>query len=287
MKPLLKVTRHGVYASIQDKGRFGYRAQGIPVSGAMDRFSFEMGNQILNNSTNAACLEIFHGGFEFEALSDHTYVLAGAGGDYFDNGVKIDCWKSFRLFKGDRLSIKGTVEGSILYLIPQGGFRVDPILNSRSNYPTANIGELLEVGSILYGHDTEPIANTRGLMPKFRPQFDSSIEIHIFKGPHFELFTQESRDSFLQDSYQFTGGNRMGYYFKGEKLVLREKKDIISEATQFGTIQVPASGDPIVLMADAQTVGGYPIIGTVHEEDLYKIAQLRTFGNVKFRLVED
>ncbi|MFC7685246.1 biotin-dependent carboxyltransferase family protein [Ureibacillus sp. GCM10028918] len=287
MKPLLKILRQGVYASIQDRGRFGYRAQGIPVSGAMDRFSYEMGNQILNNPANAACLEIFNGGFELEALSDHTYVLTGAEGNFSINHVKVECWKSFRLKKGDILSIKGTIKGSILYLIPQGGLKVESILNSRSSYHKANLGELVTAGSILYGQEIEPLAYTRGLMQEHRPQFENFMQVRVFKGPHFELFTQESRISFLHDSYQYTGGNRMGYYFKGEKLSLQKKKNIISEATQFGTIQVPANGEPIILMADAQTVGGYPIIATVHEDDLNKIAQLRTYSKVTFCLVED
>ena len=78
----------------------------------------------------------------------------------------------------------------------------------------------------------------------------------------------------------------MGYYIKGPALQLQETKDILSEATQFGTIQVPQSGDPIILMADAQTVGGYPIIATVHEEDLHKVAQMRMFNTIHFVLEE-
>ena len=286
MKPLFKVTRQGVYASVQDRGRFGYRTQEIPVSGVMDRYSYQIGNHILNNPANAACLEIFLGGFEFEALSDHTYVIAGATGDYYLNGVAIDNWKSFHVNKGDILSIKSTVEGSILYLIPLGGLNVETVLKSQSSYPLANIGELISSGSILNGYEVEPLENVRGLMAKYRPNFEASVQVRVFKGPHFDLFTEESLRRFLRDSFQYIGGNRMGYYFKGVTLFLQEKKEIISEATQFGTIQVPANGEPIVLMADAQTVGGYPIIGTVHEEDLQKLAQLRTFDKVRFHLME-
>ena len=287
MKPLLKVTRQGVYASLQDNGRYGYRAHGIPVSGAMDRISYEIGNQILSNPANAASLEIFMGGFEFEALSDHTYTLTGAAGDYYLNGLSIEGWKSFRVKKGDILTINGAVEGTILYLIPQGGLNVEPVLKSSSSYPLANIGELISVGSILYGRDLEPLPNVRGLMPCYKPEFSTSIQVRVYKGPHFELFTQESIQQFLSHSFQYIGGNRMGYYFKGAKLSLKEKKEIISEATQFGTIQVPSNGEPIVLMADAQTVGGYPIIGTVHEDDLSKLTQLRTFSKITFHLMEE
>ena len=287
MKPLLKITRQGVYASFQDNGRFGYRALGIPVSGVMDRVSYEMGNKILNNPLNAVCLEIFTGGFELQALSEHTYVITGACGDCFINDVKIESWKSFRLKNGDVLSIKGSRNGAIFYLIPQGGFQVQSILQSSSTYPVAAIGEFIAKGSIMYGQEIKTLPHVRGLMPEFIPQLEQTVNVRLFKGPHFDMFTQESQQHLLAISFQYVGGNRMGYHLNGEKLSLNEKRDIISEATQPGTIQVPASGNPIILMADAQTVGGYPIIGTVHEDDLFKVAQLRTFGRVKFDLMED
>ncbi|KGR76217.1 5-oxoprolinase subunit C family protein [Ureibacillus manganicus] len=287
MKPLLKIIRQGVYTSLQDSGRFGYRAIGIPVSGVMDRYSFEMGNKILNNAPNTVCLEIFNGGFEAEALSDHTYVITGADGDFFINDVQLYGWKSFSLCKGDRLKIKGSHNGSIFYVIPQGGVATESILQSRSTYPFARIGEEITQGRTLYGHELEQTQFVRGLMPIHRPRFDYIVQVRIFKGPHFDHFTPASRDRLSHSTFQYTGGNRMGYFFKGEKLNLIENREIISEATQFGTIQVPPNGNPIVLMADAQTVGGYPIIGTVHEDDLFKVAQLRTFNKIQFRLMED
>lgn len=195
-------------------------------------------------------------------------------------------WKTFHLTRGDRLAIKGVHQGSIVYLTPLGGFRTNDELGSQSCLPLGNLGTRITKGSILYGQVSSSLKYNRGLYAPYRPNFDSSITVRLFKGPHFHLFTEKSQQQFLQNPFQFIGGNRMGYYIKGPALQLQEMKDILSEATQFGTIQVPQSGDPIILMADAQTVGGYPIIATVHEEDLHKVAQMRMFNTIHFVLEE-
>lgn len=274
---------------MQDQGRYGYRAYGIPRSGPMDKVSFQAAHYILNNDKNQTSFEVFIGGFEFEALTGGTYVLTGAQSECCVNGVPVEMWKTFQLAQGDRLTIKNVSCGSIVYLTPKGGFQTAQILASNSCFPLGTIGDSVRKGSILYGHETESSASmpfTRGLYAPFRPTFKDAITVSVFKGPHFDLFTEESQQQLLQHSFQLTGGNRMGYYLKGSVLQLKEKKDILSEATQFGTIQVPRNGEPIVLMADAQTVGGYPIIATIHEEDLHKIAQMRVFNTVKFALSE-
>ena len=285
MKPLLLIKKQGVYGSLQDQGRFHYRAYGIPLSGPMDKVSFQLAQQILNNVQNQTSFEMFIGGFEFQALHEATYVLTGATCHCLLNGSPVEMWKTFQLVAGDILSIKSVKDGSIVYLTPQGGFHTESILGSKSCLPIAR--HALNVGSMLYGQPIEPLPYTRGLYAPYRPLFQTALTVRIFKGPHFELFTDDSKHQFLTSPYQFTGGNRMGYYFKGSVLHMENRKDILSEATQYGTIQVPQNGEPIVLMADAQTVGGYPIIATIHEDDLHKVAQLRMFNTIKFALMEE
>lgn len=285
MKPLLMIKKQGVYGSLQDQGRFHYRAYGIPLSGPMDKVSFQLAQQILTNVQNQTSFEMFIGGFEFQALHEATYVLTGATCHCLLNGSPVEMWKTFQLTKGDILSIKSVNHGSIVYLTPKGGFQTDPILGSKSCLPI--VGDAINVGSILYGQSVETLRFTRGLYAPFRPIYNTAMTVRIFKGPHFDLFTEESKQQFLNNSYQFAGGNRMGYYFKGNVLLLKDIKDILSEATQYGTIQVPQSGEPIVLMADAQTVGGYPIIATIHEDDLHKVAQMRMFNTIRFALMEE
>lgn len=285
MKPLLMIKKQGVYGSLQDQGRFHYRAYGIPLSGPMDKVSFQLAQQILTNVQNQTSFEMFIGGFEFQALHEATYVLTGATCHCLLNGSPVEMWKTFQLTKGDILSIKSVNHGSIVYLTPKGGFQTDPILGSKSCLPI--VGDAINVGSILYGQSVETLRFTRGLYAPFRPIYNTAMTVRIFKGPHFDLFTEESKQQFLNNSYQFAGGNRMGYYLKGNVLDLISRKDILSEATQYGTIQVPQSGEPIVLMADAQTVGGYPIIATIHEDDLHKVAQMRMFNTIRFALMEE
>ncbi len=106
MKPLLIVKKQGVYGSMQDQGRYGYRAYGIPRSGPMDKVSFQAAHYILNNDKNQTSFEVFIGGFEFEALTGGTYVLTGAQSECCVNGVPVEMWKTFQLAQGDRLTIK-------------------------------------------------------------------------------------------------------------------------------------------------------------------------------------
>ncbi|GLC86948.1 5-oxoprolinase subunit C family protein [Lysinibacillus piscis] len=286
MRPLLLVRKQGVYGSLQDQGRYGYRAYGVPTAGAMDRRSFQASHLILGHTDNETSLELFIGGFEFEALAEATYVLTGAESICLVNGLPIEMWKTFQLKKGDRLTIQRVVKGAILYLTPYGGFQAEQQLGSRSCFPLGHMGESLQKGHILYGQSVASSTKTRGLYAPYRPQFESHRVVRAFKGPHFHLFSIESQQQFIETTFQFVSGNRMGYYLKGGVLQLQQPRDILSEATQFGTIQVPKSGEPIVLMADAQTVGGYPIIATVHEDDLDQIAQMRRLDTVKFTLME-
>lgn len=281
MTSLLRVKKVGVFASLQDRGRYGYRAYGVPCSGPMDRASFHFGNEILSNEANAVALELFIGGFTFEALTTQSYVLTGAPGICSVNGEVLQQWATFTLKEGDVLSVQTTISGAIVYLCTAGGFETTSVLGSKSAYFPAGIGEEINDGTILFGECSTRLQNKRGLYHTYLPSF-TERNVRVYKGVHFDLFSQESINAFFTDDYQFTGGNRMGYYFNGNKLALKAPKEILSEATQFGTIQVPASGQPIVLMADAQTVGGYPIIATIHPDDLRLVAQLKMYEKIRF-----
>lgn len=158
------------------------------------------------------------------------------------NHAAIEMWKTFHLTKGDRLTIKSVSQGSIIYLTPLGGFTSKLELGSSSYLSQGNLGTEMTKGSILYGQTASPLQANRGLYAPYRPTFDSAITVRIFKGPHFHLFTEESQQQFMQNPFQFSGGNRMGYYLKGSVLQLKEMKEILSEATQFGSIQVPRMG---------------------------------------------
>lgn len=282
MKQLLKVLKKGVFCSLQDNGRFRFRKFGIPTAGPMDKLSFELGKKILGNDNNITALEIFYGGMTFEALSRHEYVLVGADMNAKVNKKEIETWKTFILNEGDSLKIDFSKQGSIAYLIPIGGFKEEAILNSCSTYLKANLGCTIQNGTILYGEDYPLLKNRRGLFYKFIPEFPSHNQIRVVPSYQLDYFEEEDVDRFFTEEYQFTSGDRMGYFYRGPKLNMKCKKDILSEPTMFGTIQIPPEGQPIILMADGQTVGGYPIVGKILDEDLWKVAQQRYGDRISF-----
>lgn len=287
MFPLFKVRTKGAYGSIQDLGRFGFQRFGVPVSGPMDRRAFQLGQYILGNEKNTPALELFLGGQSFEVLSDHRIVITGA-----DLGALIDeepapIWKSFFIFKGQTLRFARPLSGSIAYLIPEGGFAAELMLGSASVYPKGKLGAPLVKEMILYASDkkNDKLQTQRGLIAGEVPTYAEKVTVAVWPSPHLELFEKVSLDTFFESSYRLKAGDRMGYLLEGPALEFVHGSDILSEATQFGVIQVPNSGKPIVLMADAQTTGGYATIGKVASEDLWKVAQLKNGGEIRFKLM--
>ena len=282
MKPLLRVIKKGIFSSIQDKGRFYFRSFGIPTAGPMDKLAYTFGQNILCNETNAAALEIFYGGMSFEGLAKHEYVLAGASMNASINGSRICNWKSFILQEGDILQLKFSNKGAISYLIPVGGFISKKILNSQSASVSAKIGIEINNETVLYGKNVSVLKNRRGLYDAYIPQIEKVPTIRVVPSYQITNFEESCVETFFSSNYQLTSGNRMGYFLDGPKMIQKQQLDILSEPTMFGTIQIPPKGQPIILMADAQTVGGYPTIGKVVDEDLWKVAQLRYGDEVKF-----
>lgn len=287
MIPLFKVKKAGVYSSLQDKGRTSYRRFGVPVSGAMDFHAYNMGNYILRNRENVPALEVFLGGLELEVLCDHRMVITGADLGATLNGMSAPLWKSFNVFKGQILKLVQPIRGTIAYLIPEGGFRTEELLGSASAYPKGQLGSQLKKDMILYAQEGESGKFHRGLLQKDIPVYSEEVTVKIWPSPHQNRFCPESISEFFQSTYQIKGGDRMGYLLEGPSLEFINGSDILSEATQFGTIQVPNNGQPIILMADAQTIGGYSTIGKIVKEDLWKVVQLRRGGKVKFEKLDN
>lgn len=282
MIPLFKVKKAGVYSSIQDKGRTGFRRFGVPVSGAMDYYAYNMGNYILANKINTSALETFLGGLELEILSDHRIVITGADLGAMLDSVSAPYWKSFNVYKGQILKLTQPIRGTIAYLIPEGGFHAEELLGSASVYSKGQLGSQLKKDTILYAKREKSRRFHRGLIRQDIPAYAEELTVKVWPSPHLDRFRPDSLQDFFQSTYQMKGGDRMGYLLEGPALSFINGSDILSEATQFGTIQVPNNGQPIILMADAQTIGGYSTIGKIVKEDLWKVAQLRRGGKMKF-----
>jgi antagonist of KipI len=284
--PILKIIKPGLQTTIQDLGRYGYQQYGISPSGAMDTYSLQMANILTGNSLGEAVLEVSLIGPSLEALSDT--VIAICGGDFSPevDGQAIPTWKSFLLRTGQVLTLGSASEGARAYISVAGGIDVPFILHSKSTYLNAAFGGLegraLEKGDILLGRPfiKKPL---KRLHPTLIPKYENHVKVRVILGPHRHLFKQDSVESFLTEEFTITPqSNRMGYQLKGPKLEHLNGPDIISDPVPFGGIQVPASGQPIVLMADRQTTGGYSRMATVISVDIPLLAQAKPGTSVKF-----
>ncbi|KGX85153.1 5-oxoprolinase subunit C family protein [Pontibacillus marinus] len=285
--PIFSIKKEGVYTSIQDQGRYGYQSKGVPVSGAIDRYACLIANHLVQNSEEQACLEVTFGGTELIAEKDHRIVICGADLDAKLNGEVAPLWKTFVIQKGDTLKFGGPINGTRAYVAVEGGFDVPSYLGSYSVYERGGLGEKVSKSDSIYVKEESYTLVKRGVVEQYLPSYEKEIEVGVIPSHHHQdLFEEDSYAAFFETEYQVAGGDRMGIQLKNDhKLRFKNRGDILSEPTTFGTIQVPSSGNPIILMADSQTTGGYATIGTVATADLWKVAQLPPGGKVSFKEV--
>ncbi|MGY3718313.1 5-oxoprolinase subunit C family protein [Sutcliffiella cohnii] len=281
--PLFIVKKKGLLTSFQDSGRLGYQAKGVVVSGVMDSYSFEQANRLVGNVRNEACMEMGLIGPTLQLLADEAMIaVCGANINPRLNGVAFPMWKSIKVQKGDVLSFPGTSEGIYAYLAVRGGFSVVEVLGSKSYYNKANIGTAIHDGDTLYGQKLSTYRN-RFLSKKMIPSFPKEQTVRVIPGPHEKHFTNDSLQRFFSTTYTVKQTDRMGARLDGQPLEVVGSGDISSDAIPFGGIQVPRNGLPLVLLADRQTTGGYPRIGTIIKADIRKLAQLPPGGKIRFQ----
>jgi biotin-dependent carboxylase-like uncharacterized protein len=256
----------------------------------MDAFAFQAANLLVGNSLNMAALEI--GGGEIELQTNQDCVIATAGTGYSLSVYKWEfpLWDSCLVRAGwtirlkmSSLPLKTTGGGMWAYLAVAGGFDVLPILNSRSTYLRGHFGgiegRLLQAGDPLkVGITKFPLGDLSGrtLIEDARPTCGESPTIEVIPGPQAKSFTEENMEIFLSSTYRVSAtSDRMGYRLEGAALSHLQETDLISEGMTIGSIQVPADGQPIVMMADCGTTGGYPKIASVIRTDLSLLAQCR------------
>ncbi|WP_252311152.1 biotin-dependent carboxyltransferase family protein [Sinobaca sp. H24] len=288
---LCKVEKPGLLTTIQDLGRYGYQDRGVAPAGAMDVYSLMIGNLLVGNEENTPGLEITIMGPKLVFEAEAVIALTGADLHAACNGKPVPQWKSFLVHKGDVLSFKGHKNGSRAYLTVEGGFDGERFLESSSTYLKAKIGGIegraLFKNDMLYYHADRANGRTgKGISRKRQPVYLDEQVLRVIEGPDTEAFTPESVELFYRQGYTVTkDADRMGCRLEGETLSHVDSADILSEASSFGTIQVPAGGQPIILMADRQTTGGYTRIATVISADLPKAAQLYPGQRVRFKKV--
>ncbi|WP_275555440.1 5-oxoprolinase subunit PxpC [Mixta sp. Marseille-Q2659] len=280
---MLKIIRAGMNTTLQDGGRGGWRQFGISSGGALDEPAMRTANLLVGNPQQQAVLEITLGQFCAEFERDGWFALTGAGCNADLDGRPV--WTGWRLpvKKGQRLTLAMPVRGMRSYLAINGGFAIEPLLGSCSTDINAEFGGWQ--GRRLQDGDVLPLAApTRTFsQPAGVRQLLWGNRLRALPGPEYHEFARESQEAFWRVSWRLDPqSNRMGYRLQGRPLARNSQRELLSHGLLPGVIQVPHSGQPIVLMADAQTTGGYPRIACVIEADLYHLAQIRLGEPIHF-----
>ena len=274
----LYIVQAGPLSLLQDLGRNGYQDVGVTPGGAMDIHAFHWANQLLNNPANAAQIEITMGPFKACFKQSTSFALCGADVVATLNGNKIKPWSSWQAKAGDILEIGYPKQGLRSYLAVSGGFSSPKTFGSISTVIRNKLGGLNKKGSKLVNGDTLPfIAQvqpySRKVPQQFIPEYKSIINIGVLTTYQFDQFSEEAQKTFFNELYTVTSEiDRMGYRLKGKPIEFAEQS-FISEGIALGAIQIPANGQPIILMRDRQTIGGYPKMGCVCNRDLNILAQ--------------
>jgi biotin-dependent carboxylase-like uncharacterized protein len=290
--PALFVVDPGLLTTVQDLGRFGYQRVGIPPSGPMDRTAFVVANRLVGNADGAAGLEMTVKGPRLEARAAALVAVTGADMGFAVNGREAPSWTAVRVHPGDVLGFRMATAGCRAYLAIAGGISVPPALGSRATYLRGRLGGL--AGRALQKGDALPVGTPasaaregRTVPAGRRPAYPPEVECRVLLGPQADRFTPEGIAAFLAGAYEVTPhADRMGYRLKGPPIVHARGHDIVSDGIPLGGIQVPGEGQPIVLLVDRQTTGGYTKIATVASVDIGRIGQTRPGHRVRFRRVE-
>jgi antagonist of KipI len=284
----LQVLEAALMMTVQDGGRFGYQRYGMPESGPMDGWAFQAANRLVGNDLSAACVEIGFSSAEIYLERRCLLSLCGAGYRLSINNRHLPLWMAFLGKPGDRILMEKIPGGSWAYLAAAGGVHSEVWMGSRSAYPAVGLGRKLDQGDRLpLGSPSaqDELFSGRFFPTAARPAYATEPVIRVTPGPHLAWFTSESWDSFCQGAYAVsTQSDRMGYRLKGPPLAHQSGADLISQGMVKGEIQVPGDGQPIVMMPDHPTTGGYACIATVAKADLHLLAQVEAGrGIVRFK----
>jgi len=289
----LEILVPGPLTTVQDRGRFGFGAYGVPPSGAMDPFSLRVGNLLVGNSEDEACLEITVMGPKIMAHIDTAIAVTGADLQPRINETPLTMWRSHILKKGETLSFKGLRSGCRAYLAVGGGICVPAIMDSKSTNLAAKFGGLegrpLKAGDILLSNAnhhhlmTEGKTLARGLIPLYPADWT----LRVILGPQDDHFPTESKTIFLSSPFTVTPqSDRTGIRLAGPHIEAKRalKESIISEGVVPGTIQIPGDGQPIIILGETVT-GGYRKIATMTSADLPFLGQVKPGDTLNFRRV--
>lgn len=290
----LLVQKPGILTTIQDTGRTGYRRFGVNPGGAMDMAAARIANILLDNDERSAVIEIHFPAPQF--LFEKAAICALGGADFGPelDGREIENWRPFIAKKGSSLRFTAKKFGNRAYLAVRGGFRVEKWLGSTGTNLAAHIGGVsgrkLGAGdSIGFARKTRPRVDfyASAAAISVLPFYSRFPTVRFIAGAEFESIGRRSQDMLTRQDFLISNhSDRMGFRLRGDPIISEARKEIVSSAVAFGTLQLLPSGQMIVLMADHQTMGGYPRIGHVITRDLPLLAQLGPGDKVAFHQID-
>jgi biotin-dependent carboxylase-like uncharacterized protein len=289
---VLRVVKPGLFTSVQDFGRFGFRRFGVPVSGAMDKYALACANLLVGNAANDACLEVTLLGPELEVLNPAQIAVTGANFSVSVDTEVVPMWQTLNVEKGNVIALGGSAgSGCRAYLAVRGGIDVPVVMGSRSTYVRGRFGgyggRCLRSGDMLRAFEPlQFLKEKRVLAGELMSRYENEFVVNVVLGPQEDRFTMKGIEAFLSQAYTVTAeSDRMGYRLDGVLIKHKGTPEIVTDALTPGAVQVPGSGKPIVLMADAQTTGGYPKIATVTTPEVSRLGQAKPNDKIRFRKV--
>ncbi len=289
--PVARVLSPGLLTTVQDLGRFGYRHLGIPVSGGIDQWALRLANMLVGNNPGEAVLEMNFNGPSILFLRDCVVAITGADMEPSLSGKRAPMWESFFCSEGEVLSFGYRKEGCRSYLAFYGGIDVPVVLGSRSTLLSAGFGGLegrqLKKGDFIKTvHESLENAQVgRLLPPEKRPYYLPEISVKVVRGINSDLFSEQEYTKFYSSEFIVTPrSDRMGYCLAAQRPITSAAP---ATAESFpaapGSIQILPSGQPIVLLNDSQSTGGYPQIACVISGEIWKIGQASPGDRVVFQ----
>ncbi|HHH50135.1 MAG TPA: biotin-dependent carboxyltransferase family protein [Saprospiraceae bacterium] len=277
-----KIISSGIFTTIQDQGRYGYNHLGITHSGAMDEYAYLWGQKLLDNK-NCNALEVMVG-LKLEVQKATTVSVYGADLSFTINGISKPIWQSYFVQKGDILSFPKRVSGQRAYLAVKNGFLLKKTYGSYATTLKENIGSKIEKNDILV-FNTYAINEIKRVKKAFISNYPKTLTLRLLPSYQNDYFSQEEQEKFFNSEYEITiESNRMGAKLKGSSMKPKQG-GIISEGIAFGSVQIPQDGQPILLLKERQTIGGYPKIGTVLAIDCFRFSQLAVGDKIRFEKI--
>ncbi len=283
-----EVIHPGIFTLIQDQGRFGFSSLGVTTSGAMDEYAYHYANKLLDNPFGCNVLEIAFSGLTLKATEKTMISVTGADLSMSINDKPCQPWQTFAIHANDEIKFSKNITGQRAYLAVQGGFNITKEFGSNATTIKEELGGLN--GSQLKKGDFLPfgmtaLRHTLRLKKLFQPDYSQDLSLRVLLGYQESSFSQNEKEKFFSSCFSVSNAsNRMGVKLEGE-VIYPSLNGIISEGICFGAIQIPKSGQPIILLKDRQTIGGYAKIGSVLSIDCFKLSQAKAGTAIRFQAI--